>query len=432
MTITIKKYNRHNVHGIFMVVIKGLGGCNEVGRMAIQVEDSNERFLLDYGLNAQELEIPLTNDFPLTGAVLSHAHLDHCGMLPDLYRRGYHGPVYSTAVTHELSMMLLRDSLNVQRKRGTPPLYFEEHVRQYERLSRRVDLHHPVRTAHSTLQFFNAGHVPGGVSTLLEMSGKRILYTGDIKFSDTALMKGAHIHFKHLDALIIEATYTTKNHPDRREVASRLRDHVKGIVQRGGTVLLPCFAIGRTQEILLLLSDLGVPIFMDGMGIAATRAILHHPASFACPEKLKKAFSQAHKVTKSSQRAHILKTQGAVICTAGMMQGGPIDYYISHLHANPLCSLMITGFQAPGTPGHTLMETGRYPVNKIDIKPKFQTLSLDFSAHCGRDNLLKFIDSVSPKKTILVHGDRNPEFAQELRGRGHPTFAPENGDRIEV
>ena len=415
-----------------MVSIKGLGGCAEVGRMAIQVEDSNERFLLDYGMNAQDLTIPQTNDFPLTGVVLSHAHLDHCGMLPDLYRRGYQGAVYATPVTHELAMLLLADSLKVQKKRGTRPFYHEEHVTQYEKMSKPVSTHTPLRTPHSTLQFFNDGHAPGGVSTLLEMNGKKILYTGDVKFSDTALLRGAYTDFKNLDALIIESTYTTKNHPDRKEVASRLKDHVRDIVHRGGTVLIPSFAVGRSQEMLLLLSDTGVPVVMDGMGVAATRIILRHPTSFEHPKQLAKAFSEAHKITKSSQRKRILTTPGAVICTAGMLQGGPIDYYLSHLHSNPLCSLVITGFQAPGTPGRALLDTGRYPVNGTDVKLKFSTLALDFSAHCGRDEILHFVDKVKPAHTILVHGDRTADFAKELQQRGHLTHAPKNGDVITV
>jgi putative mRNA 3-end processing factor len=301
-----------------------------------------------------------------------------------------------------------------------------------EKLRQLIKLGQTAKLKSCSVQFFNAGHVPGSAALLYESQGKRILYTGDIKFVDSVLMKKAHTDYKDIDLLITETTYSYKNHPDRVELADKLREMIQHTIYNNGTVLLPSFAVGRTQEMLCLTYDLGFPLYLDGMGIEATKRILMHPESVRSPKKLKHAFKKARKIYKFKDRPKVLKQPCIVICTAGMLQGGPISYYISQLHDREDCTLILTGYQVEGTVGRTLFDTGRYRYEDIDVKPRMKMESLDFSAHCGRDNLISFIEKVNPGKVAMVHGERTAEFAREMKQKGFDAIAPKNGDMLKL
>ncbi|MBI4181667.1 MAG: MBL fold metallo-hydrolase [Candidatus Aenigmarchaeota archaeon] len=413
-----------------MVTVTGLGGFREVGRSAILVE-GKQRFLMDYGLSVQEMDIPLPAPLPLDGVFLSHAHLDHCGIIPELYKRGYKGRVFATPATHELASLMLADALKVQKKRSLPSFYAPHDLEAYERSAKALHFGQKLTIGHAEAAFFDAGHVPGSSAILLQAEGKRILYTGDIKFSATELMPAAFDQYKNIDLLISESTYSTKDHPDRTELRKELVNHVIDVVNANGIALFPVFSIGRTQEILQVLADLDVPLTLDGMGRDATQIALKHKAC-RNPAKLLKAFSKAHKVRSASDRAKALREPGAIVTTAGMLNGGPIAHYLEKLHDKENCSLYISGFQAPGTVGRILKDTGRYVSEEVNVKPKLQILFRDWSAHAGRSEILEFIRKVKPKKTLFVHGDRCEEFAFELTRMGHQALAPAIGEAVEV
>ncbi len=414
-----------------MVSITGLGGFREVGRSAVLVEGS-ERLLLDYGLSVQDMSVPARPDLKLNGVVLTHAHLDHCGVLPELYKRGYSGSVHATPTTLELIGLMLRDELKVHDKRGLVPLFSTHDIEKMERLARPFGMGKGFSLGSSKTTFQDAGHVPGSASVLVEMDGKRVLYTGDIKFTESELMNPAHTDFRDIDALICESTYTKKDHPDRNELRKELINHTLDVVNNDGIVLLPCFSIGRTQEMLQILSDLDIPLYLDGMGKKATEIILRHPESVKSPKKLKKAFGKAQKIRSHGERFKLLGKPGAVITTAGMMNGGPISHYIKRLHKRENCSLYISGFQVDGTVGRVLQDTGRYVNEGLDVKPKMNIMFRDWSAHCGRSSILAFLKKANPRKVILNHGDSCGEFAQELEGMGFNATAPRNGEKVGV
>lgn len=412
-----------------MVKIRFLGGGREVGRAAIMV-DTGTKYVFDYGVQVQTGEIPIPPPPDTSCILLSHAHLDHSGGLPLLYATGFQGNVYMTRATQNLCDLLLTDSLKVQKLRGMDPGFSHEDIVTAIQSTKTVRLGQPVRVKNGVATFHDAGHVPGSASVLLEAGGKRILYTGDINFTDTALMRAAYKEFDDIDILICECTYSYKNHPDRNKLSEELRQRVRETVHRGGTALLPAFAVGRTQEMLLIVSPLGIPITMDGMGIKATRIAIQHPESIPSPKKLSGAFEKAKKIRRSQQRSAAVERPGIIITTSGMMHGGPVNYYMERLHARKECSLTLLGFQIEGMPGRVLLDTGRFVTDGMDIRPEMDIKFMDFSSHASRDDLIGFISRLSPERTLLFHGDYAEDFAKELRGRGLDVLAPANGDVV--
>jgi len=415
-----------------MTEITFLGGASEVGRTGILIDNNGERFLLDYGVNVETMDVPVQPDMPIKALLLSHAHLDHSGNIPALYRQGWNGRVYATPATFDIANILLKDSLKVQKLKGIQPRYTSSDVTTMDRRGMNMRFNKPKDFKSTTVSFHDAGHVPGSASILMDTRDKRILYTGDIKFEETMLMKSAYREFHNIDVLITESTYSYKNHPPRHEAAKKMRSIIEQTIQNGGHVILPCFAVGRTQEILLIVSELGFPVYLDGMGISATRAALMHPESVKNQKRLKEAFGRAYKVRSHKHRKDAVKKSSIIITTAGMLSGGPVHFYIKKFHDKPECTMILNGFQIPGTVGRTLLDTGRYIYEDTDIKPKMRIEFMDMSAHCGRNGIINFIKHLNPEKTLLVHGERTGEFAKELKEMGFDTTAPRNREKIKV
>jgi putative mRNA 3-end processing factor len=417
---------------VWMVEIKFLGACREVGRSGFQVTIGKDRFLLDYGYEVQHGTVPIEPEMPLSGVFVSHAHIDHSGMIPNLYRKGYEGHVYTTEATSAIMEILLRDSIKVQKKRGEQTHFLPKDIEKTMLMNKTLDYGKPVSFRDSKATLLDAGHIPGASGVLIEGSGKKILYTGDIKFEGTRLVGGARLDVKGLDALLIESTYSYKDHPDREELVDKLREICQETIYNNGFVVIPSFAVGRTQELLVMLYDLGFPIHLDGMGIEVGEVMLQNRKFLKDPKGLQKAFSRAHKVHGFKDRKNVLDKPGIIICTAGMMNGGPIHYYMQKLHDRENCTLCLTGFQVPGTVGRALMDTGRYVNEGVDVAPKMRMEFMDFSAHTDRDHIIGFIKRNRPKKVFLIHGDRTEEFADEIRKMGFDAEAPKNGDTATI
>lgn len=415
-----------------MIELKFLGGANEVGRSSVLAQSGDERFLFDYGISVQSGEIPVTPKLPLTAMFITHAHVDHSGLIPELYKRGWKGNVFGTGPTQGLSNMLLEDSIKVQKKRGQIPHFHPMHIKVMNSYWKAVNYNKLIKFKNSSARFLDAGHIPGSSSVVLETGGKKILYTGDIKFSDTRLLKGSNIMNEKTDILIMESTYHYKNHPARKELEDNFREVVQNTVYNNGIALVPAFAVGRTQEIISILSDLGFPIYMDGMGIEATDIMLNYPNFLKDPKKLGKAFGRAFRVKRTKDRKEALSKPCIVVSTAGMLNGGPIGYYIKRLYDREDCSLILTGYQVEGTVGRALVDTGRYMHEGIDAKLKMPFQLMDFSAHCGRDSLIELVKKTNPEKVFVMHGGETPKFALELKELGFDAYAPESGDSFKV
>jgi putative mRNA 3-end processing factor len=416
-----------------MVEITFLGGAREVGRMGMLLRTSKERFLWEYGIEVQDTLLPIKPDIKSIDAVfLSHAHIDHSGLLPQLYRDGYRGSVHATQATFDISYLLLHDSIKVQKKRGEPPLYLPGHVERLMEKRKEMNYKEPVRFGNSQITLHDAGHIPGASAPLLDTGKKRILFTGDLKFIDSKLVKGARLPEKDIDILICESTYSYKDHPPREELYDKLREMVQETVYGGGIALIPSFAVGRTQEMLLMLHDLGFPMYVDGMGIEATEIMLNNKEFLNNPQELQRAFSKARKINRSRERKNVIANPCIVITTAGMMNGGPVSYYIKNLYNREKCSLILTGYQVEGTVGRKLMDTGRYVNEGLDVKPKMRMEQMDFSAHTDRSHIIKYIKKSSPGRVIFVHGDNPDGLVKDVRAMGFDCSAPKNGDKIKV
>lgn len=412
--------------------LKFLGGCREVGKSGILIDTGKEKFVTDFGIEVQEGRKPIMPPLDLNGVFITHAHLDHSGFSAGLYSMGYQGRTYATPVTFELTHMLLQDSIKVQKKKGQIPGFSSHDIRRMGRNEKMLDFKTREEIGSSTVGLLSAGHIPGAAAVHIESKGKSYLYTGDIKFEPSDFMFGADIDIESPSILVSESTYSYKDHPNRKKLKEQLLSTINETCHNGGIALLPAFAVGRTQELLLMLKDTPFPIYVDGMGIRATSHMLSHPKSFSNARSLATMFERATKVRKQNDRRRAVNSPCVIITTAGMLQGGPVGYYISKIWNRKECSVILTGYQVEGTVGRHLVETGIYSNENVEVKLKCPLHFLDFSAHTDRSHLIAFYKKLNPEKIALVHGDRTQEFSEELNKMGFDTIAPANGESVSV
>jgi putative mRNA 3-end processing factor len=417
---------------MILMELKFLGGAREVGRSGILVSTGKEKFVLDYGIEVQHDKRPIEPPMDLDGVIITHTHIDHSGFVPGLYSRGYQGRTFATPATFDLAHMLLEDSIKVHGKRGTDAGFSGQDIKRMGRREKIMDFRDPHEIGSSTVELFSAGHIPGAAMVSVESRGKRLLYTGDVKFIPTDFMFGADTDVGRVDVLISEATYSYKNHPDRGKLKRQLLDVIDETCHNGGVTLLPAFAVGRTQELLVMLKDIRFPVYVDGMGIRAAERILSHPKSFGSPRQLSDAFHNATRIRRNPERKQAVKEPSVIITTAGMLNGGPVSFYIEQLASRKDCSMVLSGYQVEGTAGRHLLETGVYDNGEINVRPQFPIHFMDFSAHTDKSHLIDFYRKANPGRIFLVHGDRTEEFAEELRGMGFDAVAPKNGDSLKV
>ena len=404
-----------------MTRLSFLGGVGEVGRSAVLVDTGSEKMLLDYGvkLNVKPTQYPKKVNVKLNGILLTHAHLDHSGSIPILYHQGQKCPFYALEINKPLSRMLLFDSWKISRYEGESERYTKRDIRTTIRHFKPVEYKKPFRIGKTKVTFLDAGHIPGSAMILLETNKKTILYTGDFNLSDTRLIRGADIDLSNVDVLITESTYSDREHPDRFKEERRMIEIIEETIANNGIALVSCFAIARTQEILLVLDEYEVKenIYIDGMSKKATRVIDSHP-------ELQREYNQVKRVldrlsvkfiTNPSIRKKAIKNPSVIVTTSGMLTGGPVAHYIEKLYDKEACTLMLTGFQVPGTEGALLLKTGRYIHGDLDLKLRMSVRKLDFSSHASRTELFKFVRQVNPEKVFCVHGDNTVRFATELR-----------------
>jgi putative mRNA 3-end processing factor len=417
--------------------LRFLGGVGEVGRSGVLV---NDRLLLDYGMKSDN-----PPQFPLEcepeAVVVSHGHLDHVGNVPTLLSGDARPPVHWTPPTRELARTLAEDTLKLHAGKygGAPDAggsyrcpFTEVEVRRLGEVSETHGYHEPFEAAGHEITFYNAGHIPGSAHVLVDDGDTRLLYTGDFHTDDQRLVAGTTAR-PAADAVVCESTYADVTREERERIEERFVERVETTLWEGGTVVVPAFAIGRTQEILMVCGAHDVPRYVDGMGKGVTRMLQRHPEFVRDADALDRAASGARFVTgREGQRKRIAEENAAIVTTSGMLSGGPAMTYLPAIRSNPTNAVAMTGYQVEGTPGRELLETGSAEIDGRMMRVSARVEQYDFSAHADREGLLSFLGNYGEAELLLNHGDRCGDFAEELRGEGYDAYAPGLGETVFV
>ncbi|MCX6768035.1 MAG: MBL fold metallo-hydrolase [Candidatus Micrarchaeota archaeon] len=410
------------------------GACREIGRSCIEIQEGGSRVLLDAGMKVHDHAEPVRVSGPFDAVILSHAHLDHSGALPTLQRHRP-VPVYCTFPTVPLATLLLEDSEKVAMKRGHTPHFSAREMKALEKNTIPVPYRNEYEIAEeASFSFSDAGHIPGSAITAFHGSEKTLVYTGDYKLSPTRLHAGADLP-KAADVLVTESTYSEKELPDRKKLERDFCDGVRDVVESGLTALIPCFAVGRTQEILQVLEAGGITgAWIQGMGTKVCGILSDYPSYISSPRALAKALDESRFIETRKQARKVLEEPGVIIATAGMLDGGPALGYLIELNKTGKGKVFLTGFQVPGTNGRRLLEEGVVKTERGRLKINIAAEFYNFSAHSSRDDLFKTVERLSPEKVFCIHGDEPAciAFAEELREKGFEARAPQAGEAFEA
>jgi len=420
-----------------------LGGYREVGRSAHLLTTQNSKVLIDCGIdpgsdrtpffNAPEL-LPLDS---LDAVVVTHAHLDHCGLVPVLLKYGYKGPIYCTAPTRDLMTLMLLDAIKVVNQEARKGLYDSGNVRDL--VTRTI----PLRWGETTditpdirLTMHNAGHILGSSICHFHLGegDHNLAYSGDIKFERSWLFNPAANRFPRLETLVLESTYGGYRNiqPTRQQATEEFSSLTNKVLARGGKLIVPVFAVGRSQEVMLVLEEKmregkipRVPVYLDGMIFEATAIHTAYP-EFLNSQLRTQIFQQGdnpflsdifHRIDSSQMRATVLdsKETSIVLATSGMMSGGPVMEYFRAWAPDEKNGLLFVGYQAEGTFGNRL-QRGMSEATFLDgprqasVPVKLEIATIEgFSGHSDRVQLMNYVASLDPRpqRVILNHGEES-------------------------
>ena len=431
--------------GVGDVCITALGGFREVGRSAILLRTKESQILLDCGINlGAEKTVdayPRLDDAQfdldsLDAVVISHAHLDHCGFLPFLYKYGYDGPIYCSEPTQALMLLLQLDYLDVLAKEGKTPPYDQKNVREVALHT--IPIHYGVVTDISPdvrLTLHNAGHILGSsiIHIHIGEGAHNIVYTGDYKYAKTLLLEPAAVEFPRVESLITESTYGAAEDvmPPRIESEKRFVDIINRTLENGGKVLIPVPAVGRAQEIMLIIDSYlrqgllkEVPVFIEGMISEATAIHTAYP-EYLSREVCRSILYEGSNPFKSeyftiiehpSARDEVVEGEPSIIiATSGMLEGGPVIDYFTRLAEDKKNTIVFVSYQIEGTLGSRILKGLReVPILTKEGKMRIIRAKLNveriegFSGHSDRKELLRYIRRVALKseRVIVCHGEK--------------------------
>ena len=452
------------------VRITTLGCCREVGRAAFILNTPETRILIDCGDKpGAEGEVPYLQVPEALGAgaqnidavVLTHAHLDHSALLPLLFKYGYDGPIYSTEPTRDLMGLLTLDYLDVASKEGRTPPYESAQVR--EAIKHTIPLEYGDVTDIAPdvkLTFHNAGHILGSAVTHFHIGDGlyNVCFSGDIHYEDTRLFNGAVNDFPRVETLVLESTYGGRDdyQTDQEDSEKALKRVINETYDQGGKVIIPAFAVGRSQEIMLVLEEAmregdipSMPVHLDGMIWEATAIHTTYP-EYLRDGLRDRIFHEDENPVLAEEFNHIDggederqavadDDQCIVLSTSGMVTGGPIMSWLRHIGPDPDSNLVFVGYQAQGTLGRRIQNGwDEIPVdgwgggrgNTLTLEMGVETVD-GFSGHADRQGLENFVKTMNPRpeKVLCVHGDERS--VQDLSSALYHdynmrTFAPKN------
>jgi len=452
------------------VKITALGGFKEVGRSSLLLQTPKSNVLVDCGINVDTSDAsrayPYLNAMNLAleqldAVIITHAHLDHSGFVPYLFAYGYDGPVYCTPPTRDLMTLLQQDCVNVLKSETGQSPYSEKDIKK--------ELNHVITrdygevtdvTPEIRFTFHNAGHILGSAQVHLHVGEglHNIVYTADIKYGKTNLFEPAEVRFPRIETLLMESTYGARDdiNPRLDECEARLITAVKQAAQRRGKVLVPVFAVGRAQEIMLALEaylrDENIPIYLDGMSQEASaihtvypeylrrnvqRRILQNDSPFDKPMFRNMAGRDRKAIAESDESCVIL-------APSGMLSGGPSVEFLKLLAEDPRNALVFVGYQSALSMGRKI-QSGAKEVPVLNAVHKLESLKINmevttidgFSGHSDRQQLLAFVKNLRPRpgRVFTMHGDENKcdDLARTINKMLHvETRAPLNLDSIRL
>ena len=442
-----------------------LGGFREVGRSCILFETNETKILLDCGINVASTREPYPYldalNFPLNeidAVVVTHAHLDHSGFVPYLFRHGYEGPVYCTEPTRDLMVLLQFDYIDVLVKDGKEPAYSEQDVKKMIKYCITREYNEVTDIApDARLTLHNASHILGSASVHLHIGEgeHNLLYSGDLKYGFTRLFDALETRYPRIETLIIESTYGGKQdiQPNRQKAEQMFMNIINETIAKGGNVLIPVFAVGRGQEIMLVIEsfyrrgEFNAKCYIDGM--TAEASAIHT----AYPEYMRESVrrrilqndspftSEIFEVVKEGERNEIINNGGSVIiASSGMLTGGPSVEYLKALAEDEKNALVFVGYQGEGSLGRKI-QTGTRTIPIVAKNGKTKALKINmrietiegFSGHSDRNQLINYVKNLrpKPKRAIVNHGEQSKaiSFANFISTRFKTrAIAPQNLD----
>ncbi len=414
-----------------------LGAAQQVGQSAFLVEDS-VKLMLDCGMkvhDANQSELPHLEKIRADALILSHAHLDHSGAAPALYKNQAI-PAFATFPTMPLVSLLWEDSEKIAILNKTALPYGRKDVQRLTQhaMPMTYDAHYQFYEG-TQFSFIDAGHILGSAQVLIE-NKKTLLYTGDFKTEPTRLHEGAKAPKVPVDAMIMESTYAGKEHTPRKELEKRFCEQVQDAVDHDLTVLVPAFAVGRAQEMLMILQSGGVnaDVSMDGMAKAVTGIMMDYPSYVRNPKALKSAVNDCRFIETHEQRRAAARKPGVIISTSGMMDGGPILSYLKAVNHHGKGTVFLTGYQGEGSNGESLLKGNKIRFTGYAEKVDVPVQQFDFSGHSSGSELLAHAKAVNPQYVYCVHGDDEAckLLADQLTAEGFDASAPKAGDSVQI
>ncbi|MDD5012583.1 MAG: beta-CASP ribonuclease aCPSF1 [Candidatus Nanoarchaeia archaeon] len=418
-----------------------LGGGRQVGRSCILLQTPNSKILLDCGIDVASqgsdkfpyLDVPEFNLNQLDAIIISHAHLDHVGLLPYLYKMGYKGPVYMTPPSRDIAALLSLDFIGVAYKQATKPLFDSTDIKEMVKHSICLNYNEVTDiTPDVRLTFYNSGHVLGGAQVHLNIGNglHNLLYTGDFKYARSRLLDPAIASYPRIETVITESTYGAKTDifPPRAETEEKLLDLVNKTIERNGKVLIPELGLGRAQETMLVLEDAmasgklkPVPIYIDGM-IWDINAIHTAYPDFLSSQVKSNVFADKNpfvseyfqRVGSSQERRAVIEGGPCIVlATSGMLMGGASVEYFREFASNKNNSIIFVCYQGVGSLGRNVQDGIRETRMIIDGKEEVVKIEMEvntitgFSAHAGRNELISFFNNMRPKtkRAIINHGE---------------------------
>lgn len=414
-----------------------LGGFREVGRSCVLLQTPQSKVMLDCGLNVSAistkpfpyLDVPEFHLQSLDAVIISHAHMDHTGLVPYLYEYGYRGPVYCTRPTRDLSVLMQLDYIQICQRENKKPPYTSKGIE--EMIKHCIPLEYGEVsdiTPDMRVTLHNAGHLMGSSTTHIHIGDGlyNILYSGDMKYENTKLFERADTNYQRLEAMIMESTYgaSTDISPPHREGERYLLELIKKTLSRGGKVLIPTFATGRAQDVIAMLaeSDIDAPVILDGMLWDSTAIHTAYPEFMSRAmqtqilHKGRNPFIDARMkgIGSQKERQEVLGDPRpcVVLSTSGMLMGGPAIEYLHHFAPDEKNMLVFVGYQAEGTMGRRIqkgwkqiqLENGR----NIELNLEIATVE-GLSGHSDNRQLLSFIQNLRarPRKIFMNHGENS-------------------------